>query len=250
MLVLVCVTALAGFATSYSLLHIGLTSMTLRYPLAVGVAYLVFLGLVKLWLRRYRLRTRVTAHQGSTQVDLDVLELPIDQLFSFGTTADPAPFSFGGGGGFSGAGGGTAWGDGPTSFSSPVASVPSSGGGGGGGGGSWDLDLDEGALWLIPVALILAIVLGVIGYLVYLAPTLFAELLLDAGLAAGLYRRLLRTERRSWLTTAIRTTIVPACFVAALLALAGTIMQAVYPDVMSIGGVVAHLESNSNHHAP
>ena len=115
--------------------------------------------------------------------------------------------------------------------------------GGGSAGGGWDLDLDEGAVWLIPIAIIVAIALGVVTYLVYLAPTLFAELLLDAGLAAGLYHRLMRTERRSWLTTAIRNTVVPACFVAALLALAGTIMQAVVPTAVSIGGVVSQLRA-------
>ena len=93
------------------------------------------------------------------------------------------------------------------------------------------------------ISIAVAIALGVVTYLVYFAPTLFAELLLDAGLAAGLYHRLLRTERRSWLTTAIRSTVVPACFVAALLALAGTIMQAVAPTAVSIGGVVGHLHA-------
>jgi hypothetical protein len=71
-----------------------------------------------------------------------------------------------------------------------------------------------------------------------------AHMLLDAGLAVGLYRRLLRTEHRSWLTTAVRSTIIPVCFVAALLALAGTIMQDVYPDAVSIGKVVNRLRAD------
>ena len=111
------------------------------------------------------------------------------------------------------------------------------------GGGGWDLDLDDGALWLIPIAIIVAIVLCVVAYVLYLAPTLFAELLLDAGLAAGLYRRLLWVERRPWLLTAVRYTVIPACFVAALLALAGTIAQGVYPDAASVGAVVHHLKN-------
>jgi hypothetical protein len=232
-----------GFATSYVLLHAGLTLMALRYPLAVGVGYLAFLALVRLWLRRVRLRARVTRRERGANVDLDVLELPLDQLFTPGPAPKPQFIGFGHGGGFSGGGGGTSWGDGPpTLTSADVASAPK-GGGGGSAGGGWDLDLDEGALWLIPIAIIVAIALGVVTYIVYLAPTLFAELLLDAGLAVGLYHRLLRAGRRSWPTTAVRSTIIPACFVAALLALAGTIMQAVVPTAVSIGGVVSHLQA-------
>ena len=244
MLLLVSVTAVTGFATSYLLLHVGLTLMALRYPLAVGVGYLAFLGLVRLWLRRFRLRASVTRRERGAHVDLDVLELPIDQLFTAGPAPEPQFIGFGHGGGFSGGGGGASWGDGsPTFASADVSSAPS--GGGGGSDGGWDLDLDpgEGALLLIPIAIIVAIALAVVSYLVYLAPTLFAELLLDAGLAAGLYHRLLRTGRRSWLTTAIRSTIIPACLVAALLALAGTIMQGVVPNAVSIGGVVSHLQA-------
>jgi hypothetical protein len=242
MLLLVSVTAAAGFATSYLLLHAGLTLMALRYPLAVGVGYLAFLGLVRLWLRRFRLRARVTRRERGAQVDLDVLEFPIDQLFTAGPAPEPQWIGFGHGGGFSGAGGGTSWGDGSPTFASSAVSPAPSGGSGVSAGGAWDLDLDEGALWLIPIAIIVAIALGVVTYLVYLAPTLFAEMLLDAGLAAGLYHRLLRTGHRSWLTTAVRNTVIPACFVAALLALAGTIMQGVYPDAVSIGGIVRHLQ--------
>jgi hypothetical protein len=80
-------------------------------------------------------------------------------------------------------------------------------------------------------------------YVVYLAPALLAELLLDAGLAAGLYRRLSRIERRSWLTTAVRNTIVPAALAAGLLAIAGGIMQTVYPSAVSVGGVVEQLRN-------
>ena len=117
-------------------------------------------------------------------------------------------------------------------------------------GGGWGLDLDEGALWIIPVTLIAAIAFGVVAYVVMLAPTLFAELLLDVGLAAGLYRRLVRTERRSWLTTAVRSTVVPACVAAALLGAAGAFMQSVAPDAVSIGGVVRHMQWKRAQNAP
>ena len=243
MAVLVGVTALTGFATSYLLLHAGLTAMALRYPLALGVAYVAFLGLVRLWLRRFRLRSR----GGDGGLDLEVIDLPIGDLFSPDPEPEPPYVRRGGGSSGGQEDGGASWGDDSTAFA--PGDVASSSGGGSSGGG-WGLDLDDGALWLIPLALVGAIAFGVVAYVVMLAPTLFAELLLDIGLAAGLYRRLARMERRSWLTTAIRSTIVPACFAAALLAAAGAFMQSVAPDAVSIGGVVRHVRWERAQNAP
>src|SRR5271166_1485073 len=39
------------FLSSAGLLWLGVDSMALRYPLAVGIAYLVFLGMLWAWLR-------------------------------------------------------------------------------------------------------------------------------------------------------------------------------------------------------
>jgi hypothetical protein len=50
MALIAALTAACGLLASYGLLHAGLGSMALRYPLAVGIAYLVFLGLLWCWL--------------------------------------------------------------------------------------------------------------------------------------------------------------------------------------------------------
>ncbi|WP_332848448.1 hypothetical protein [Massilia sp. S19_KUP03_FR1] len=57
MAVLVLVTGLAGFLASFILLHAGIGSMALRYPLAVGCAFIVLLLQLWLWLKlRHRWR--------------------------------------------------------------------------------------------------------------------------------------------------------------------------------------------------
>ena len=48
---IVALTGGFGLLSSFCLLHAGLGSMALRYPLALGLAYLFFLFLVWLWLR-------------------------------------------------------------------------------------------------------------------------------------------------------------------------------------------------------
>jgi hypothetical protein len=251
MLTLVGATAACGLLSSFLLLKAGISTMALRYPLAVGFAYCAFLALVAVWLRRFQLRVREMPPRsdrgGNLDLDFDVIEVPLDGMWDAASIPKRGS-RFGGGGGFSGGGSSST-----IDQAASVAFVPSppSGGSpaGGGGGGGWDLDLDEGALWLIPVVIVAVLALGVVIYVVYTAPALFAELLLDAGLAAGLYRRLTRIERRSWLVTAVRNTLVPACFVAGLLGIAGGIMQAVYPDTVSIGGV-AHQVLNPSRKQP
>lgn len=50
MLLILWGTGMAGFLLSFLLLRAGLSAMWLRYPLAVGLAYGVFLALLRVWL--------------------------------------------------------------------------------------------------------------------------------------------------------------------------------------------------------
>jgi hypothetical protein len=101
----------------------------------------------------------------------------------------------------------------------------------------FDLDLGDGALVLIAAAVGAALALGAAIYVVYIAPVLFAELLLDAALAAGLYRRVRGIHGDHWVRSAVRRTIGPAIVAAVLLAVSGALMQSVYPGASSIGRV-------------
>ena len=51
MTLMVMLTGAAGMAASYALLKGGVQMMALRYPLALRIAYIVFLVLLYLWLR-------------------------------------------------------------------------------------------------------------------------------------------------------------------------------------------------------
>lgn len=261
MLALVTATGAVGFGASFLLLHAGLTSMVVRYPLALAVGYAAFLGLVGLWLRRFRLarrgdgasdrRTDGGVVDGGA-VDLDVVEVPFGDLLAR-PASEPAFAGFGEGGGFAGGGSADAWGDevapaatalrGVPATTTPAPVVPSPAAPAPSTGGGFDWDLDEDALWLVPVLLVVVAACGAALYLVYTAPVLFAELLVDAGLSAGLYGRLSRIERRGWLRTAIRATVLPAVTVAALLAFAGFALQSLAPEAASIGPAVARLRA-------
>jgi hypothetical protein len=97
---------------------------------------------------------------------------------------------------------------------------------------------------LLPiVALVLALTISLAScvYVVFTAPSLFAELFLDGVLAAGLYRRLRRLERRHWLEAALRRTWVPALVVLLSVFAAGLLLHWRAPEARSVGEVWRHI---------
>ncbi len=209
MFILVALTGLAGFGASALMLLAGLETMALRYTLAMGAAYLVFLALLWLWL-----------HTSAS----DYLDFVPDG-------ADAAPdlppalceeFA-GGGGGFDGGGASANVDFGVDSIAEkPLAAVASA---------------EEGAIPLVVILLALGLLLSSL-FVVWTAPVLFAEILVDALLAAGLYRRLRALERQHWMVAALKRTVVPFLLTTVLVAGAGWSMQAIAPQAVSIGGVL------------
>lgn len=232
MSLILALTGASGFLTSFVLLHYGLDTMAVRYPIAVLVAYGVFLLLLWIWLKLQR--------DGWEGDGLDLLEVP----FSSGGPGGGS----GGGGGFTGGGGRFGGGGASSSYDSPASAVRmpvKSGGGGGGGGGSskgggfsFGLDLDEGGfLVVLAIGAIAVAAFGAAIYLIWSAPILLAEVLVDGLIMTGLYRRLKQTEDPDhWMVGAVRRTWIPALVVVILFSFAGWLLQRAVPDARSIGG--------------
>lgn len=225
MTVIVAGTGLAGFAASVYLLDAGISSMAIRYPLSVAIAYVVFLGLLRLWVEYHRRR------------------------FEFDIAADLIPDSIGsggdswsGGGGEFGGGGATGrWNAHSAAADTALADV---GADTAETAGAFevpdlvpDIDVDEDWVVVVPVVIIGAAVVAAL-YVVYAAPVLMAEIVLDVLLVSGLYRRLRKLERRSWLSTAVRRTWIPVVLTTVLVAVAGFVIQMVAPDADSIGDIL------------
>lgn len=225
---MLAITALFVFALSVLLLRLGVMSMTVRYPVAVLTGYAFFLFLLRVWIW--------------LQSDEPVgnLDLPGDIIIPANVDLSgarlPDKFSFGGGRDFAGAGAGGSWSDAEAPSPAPVlfAASSSSGSGGGSSLDSMDFDLDDGAALLI-VALILLLVLGAFVYVIYIAPALLAELIIDGAVATTLYKPVKNIERRYWLGTALKKTAIPAVIIAGLFAAAGFVMQAAEPSARTFG---------------
>ncbi|HVF45422.1 MAG TPA: hypothetical protein VM936_20515 [Pyrinomonadaceae bacterium] len=252
MSLILAATGAAGFLVSFALLHVGVWRMWLRYPLAVLAAYGVFLFLLRVWLHLQR-------HSWTDLLPDDLNLLNADALSDGGSHAD-AVSSFGGGGDFAGAGAGGTWEGGLSAATSDVAGranvgVGSVGGGGGGvsgsgGGGGFDflggLDLDsEGCVFfLLAVALVVAGLLASL-YVVYAAPTLLAELLVEGLLLSGLYRGMRKGARQGdWLRAVVRRTWLPVLLTLTLLAAAGYLLQRAAPRARSIGEAWRMIDSD------
>jgi len=243
MSLILAATGAAGFLVSFALLHLGVARMWLRYPLAVLAAYGVFLLLLRIWLHLRR----------NSWTDL----LPDDlNLLNADRVAANAParpdFSLGGGGDFGGAGAGGGWeGAGAVAPSradlSAHAGIPS--GRTGGGGGMLDGislgDADEGCVFfLLAVALIVAGLLASL-YVVYAAPTLLAELLVEGILLSGLYRGMRKGARRGdWLRAVVRRTWLPVLLTLTLFGAAGYLLQRAAPRARTIGEAFKSVSSD------
>ncbi len=224
MFLLVTLTGASGFLASYIFLRAGFDEMWLRYLASVGVAYLMFLIFLWLWLR-----TRAE----------DYADLP-------DLSGSPSSGSGGSGTCYSGKGGDFGGGGASSSFDAPPEDIPLPGDAGGTLGDALGTaaEAEEFAIPLVVLILIGAMVFSSL-FLVYSAPALFAELLVDGVLSASLYRRLRGLETRHWLETALRRTAWPFALTAAIVAASGWVMTLYAPEARSIGDVVFHAKQGS-----
>ncbi len=240
MVLIVSLTGAAGFLASATLRTFGVDALWLRYLLAVAFAYGAFLGLLWAWLY---VRRDDLLDAGDVLDLVDVTVGPAPNAVS--TALEPGSEGFGGGA-FGGGGAGGSFDDAGAALGhAEVAHAVETGGldvsdGGAAEAVSSAFDLDDLAFVLVAIAA-LAGALWAALWLVWGAPLLLAEVLFDAALAAGLYRRLRDVRGEHWLRTALRRTAAPFAALAVLLAVAGGILQHLAPEASSIGEVFAVL---------
>lgn len=223
MALIVLLTGGCGLLASFAMLRGGMVSMALRYPLALGLAYLFFLFLIWLWLR--------------TNAE-DYPDIP-----DFGSGVPSHSPS--GVPGIRGGGGDCAGGGASGEFEAS-AHLPLSGAASGGSDSSFSsvgdavgavADADEFAIPLLAIALAAGLAFASL-YVVYIAPVLFAEVLVDGALSYALFRHLRGHDPAHWLASTFRRTAVPFFITALFLAGMGAAMSAYAPGAHSVGQFV------------
>jgi hypothetical protein len=207
MICILALTGVFGFISSFLMLLLGVTAMSIRYPIAVLFGYCMFLFILGVWIE----------HKTGRKIeppDIDVDPLDIGLYFPHSNSGS-STFEMGGG---SNSGGSTT-------------------------GGGFSLDLDDA--WLIILACAaLAGALIVFIYVIYSAPVFLAEILLDSLLLAGLNKKLKNTEDRHWVMSAVRRSWIQVGLVIAFFAIAGYLMQMAAPEAHSMGEVWAHFKAD------
>lgn len=100
-------------------------------------------------------------------------------------------------------------------------------------------DAEELAIPLIAIALAIGVALASL-YIVYIAPVLFAEVLVDGSLSYVLFRHLRGQDPRHWLSSTFRHTAAPFAVTAVFLFAAGAAMAVYALGAKSVGQVMAH----------
>jgi len=219
MTLLVLITGISGFIASYVFLRVGLTEMWLRYLVSFGIAYLVFLFLLWLWLR--------------TRAD-DYVDLPdLSNTIPSGNGRHGVSYS-GKGGDFGGGGA-------SSSFDAPAEDISIAGDAGDvvGEAVGAAAHAEEFAIPLIVLIFMMTLLLSTL-LMIYSAPVLFAELMLDGVLSASLYHRLRGLETRHWLETVVRRTAWPFLVTALMVSALGLGMALYAPGAHTLGEVMLH----------
>ncbi|MBR7801356.1 hypothetical protein [Undibacterium fentianense] len=235
MMLIVALTGMLGFLGTFLLFHLGMHAMWLRYFCAFCFAYIGFILMLRLWLSLDR--------HGLLEGGVDAADLLINAGHGHSISLEPTANSLqGGGGDFSGAGSSTSF------ESASNVSTPSLFGGTGEEGAKSVSSLaDADDIW-VPIALcalILAILLSTL-YVVYSAPMLLAELMVDFLLTTGFYRHLKKQADGTWLRTAVRKTIWPFLFTGLVVSLAGWILQTSAPGAQNLSQVLSFHASTSS----
>ena len=234
MTLILLATSMAGVLASKGMLSIGLHNVTIRYPVTVLFAYLVFFVAIKIWLW-IMTGAPVSASNFAASNLLNNLDIPLP-------SGGGAETSFVGGGGSFGGGG--ASGD----FGVNLGEAGSDAGNALGGVGDAVGDVvggavdDEGGLALVVVLAVLALlllsVLGVGIFLVWQGPAILAEAAFNSVLAATLVRSTKRMKEPDWVGSVFKATWKPFTLIVSMALVAGSVMHHYLPNATCMMDVI------------
>ena len=176
---LMAMVALGTVATS-ALRGAGVGSMALRYPMVVLVAYAGFLVFVWLWLRYVGQGSE--AHPPLPAAAVAAAAMPAPRRSETGAWDEVAE----------GAG--------------EVAEAAIEVADGSVSGGSFDIGDGEGAVVVVVVGIVVAVLMGLGAYAVWEAPAILGDALFQVALAAAVQRSVGRAETEHWLASVWRAT--------------------------------------------
>lgn len=203
-------TFLAGVVMTRLLMEAGVDRLAVRYLVAVGAAYCVFLILIRLWLS-------YVGSGGQSHFDLAGDGVDIGSELVPDT---PMPQ-------FRGGGSKSSWTDGI------------------GGGG----DLEDLVVIVLLLVLVVCIC-GFAIYFIWTAPALLSEAAFEAALAASLARRAKKAASGSWMGSVFRATVVPFTVVLVISGALGWAAQRTCPEARRLREAISCVSTPALQSAP
>jgi hypothetical protein len=214
--------------------------MLVRYPIVLALSYLMFFVFIKLWLLYIR---RTSRSNSSDAGSCDAIIIPDGGGAPISGVADliePGGGEFGGGGASGDFADVSAAADVPDSAGSAVSAavVPQS-------GGSSCLpdipNIDDGAIVLIILGILLTLILGAGLYLVYVAPAILSDTAVHAIMASSLYRASKRMDSPDWVGGIFKATWIPFAIVVILTIVVALIATHYCPGASKLSDVFRSL---------
>jgi len=101
-------------------------------------------------------------------------------------------------------------------------------------------DADEGIIFIILIILLLSLII-ITGYFIVSAPIFFSEILLDAALGAGFYKKLKRIQADGWVTSAFKKTWLYFLIFLIIYTAGGYIIQSIDDKIITVGDAVEYI---------
>lgn len=236
LILLACVAT--GLLTTQYLLFLGVTSMLVRYPAMMIVAYGTFFFGVRVWLNYAGFATPSRqAHARLAEHADDILDIDLDIGGGSGGGSTGSVFR-GGSGDFGGGGASASFHGSGRASQGGVGKLFNFGGGkSGGGGGSGGDD----ALVLIALILLVVAIFGAAIYVVFAAPTILSDAAFAGVLSGGLGKASQRIRDEDWSGSVWRTTRWPFALVMVLALVFAGLASYHYPDAVTLGDVLRML---------
>ncbi len=239
---LVVTTAIAvALLVTRGLLLLGITTMWVRYSLALVAAYGTFFIGVWIWLHLSQYGRHLRAQKRESTFDANI-DLP-----SGGRTSDGQSTSnFQGGGGGSSDGGGASggWDEGVSPVDHGISVDAPSGANLDALVPNIDVDLggdESGCLIVIAVFLLVAfltVIFGAAGYVIYQAPAILAEVVFEVLLGSRLARGARAVDSASWSRTLLAVTWKPFAIVSLMALCFAVYCQHTFPGLATAGEVL------------
>ena len=227
---------------SHTLMLVGINSMALRHGIALVGAYVVYLGLLWAWCRWL-----ISRDEGTLDIGDPGFDLPSPS--NGASSADSPVFRSGGGGDFGGGGadgsfdapdaGGEAVSAATDAGSSAISEVASAAAEAVG-------SADEGAVVLVPVALVIGVAVAlatVLGFAVFglFGVDVLIGVAVEIAFASAGGALALKAQREGWLSHAVRRTIGPMAVVLAVTVLTGVAIGHWLPEARTLPQALGRL---------